>query len=173
MLDRLRAESGEQRLVDRADPPCAEDQRHKLGDAWQHAGHDIAGADAELLEQGADAARHVGEVVEGIFAQFAAGRDGAQRQPVLAGIAAAAFDIGVDAGGRIAVKPGDLILDTELRNGILIARQRSRLGHGGPPLDGDCPKTWRRSIAAKVDGPWQASEVALHGAPSVTAYAAS
>lgn len=129
MLDSLRSESSEQRLVDRADPPRAEDQRHQFGNARQHAGHEVAGAHAETFEQGADAARHIGQIVEGVFAQFIGGRDRAQRQPIFAGIAAAAFHIGVDAGRRIAVEARDLVLDAELRNGILIARQRLRLGY--------------------------------------------
>ena len=46
MLDGLGAEGGEEGLVDGARAPGPERDRHEIGNARQHAGHDVAWAHA-------------------------------------------------------------------------------------------------------------------------------
>lgn len=123
MFNRFGTEGGEKRLIDSADTPRAENGCDEFWRARQEAGNDIASADTCVFQYIARTSGHIAQVLEGEFRKFAIGRNGTQGDAIITDMPVAAFNTGIDAGFRIAVKLCDSIFDAKLRNGILITRQ--------------------------------------------------
>jgi hypothetical protein len=126
MLDRLRSERGEKRLIDGAGAPRAEDRRDQFGRTRQHASHHVAGLHALLDQQVRDARRQREHLRERIAAVSAAGIDPVERNGVGVGrgMAVATFDAGVQALLEVAVQLRGGRLDTEAGNGVGVGRRR-------------------------------------------------
>ncbi|MCY1530027.1 hypothetical protein D9M68_652010 [compost metagenome] len=96
MLDGLGAEGGEQRLVDGADAPSAEDGDQQLRGARQHARDAIAGAHAALLEVIGEARSGFLELGESPGGALTVAALPIQGDALRVGVAVAAFDAGVE-----------------------------------------------------------------------------
>ncbi|MNN49333.1 hypothetical protein D3C81_1638510 [compost metagenome] len=105
MLDGLRAEGGEQRLVDRAQAPGAEDGDQQFRRARQQAGYAVAGTHAEAVEEAGEAAGQVFELGEGVGLALAIFAFPEQRDAPGDGMAVTAFDSGIE-GGEVARQGG-------------------------------------------------------------------
>ena len=124
MLDRFRAECGEQRLVDGARAPRAEDRRDEFGRARQQARHHVARLHALRDQQVRDVSRQRLHLRERVAMVLATGVDPVERDRVRRCVAVAAFHARVQAALRVAVQLLRGGLDTEPGHGVGVGRHR-------------------------------------------------
>ena len=109
VLDGLGSEGGEQRLVDRPQPPGGEHRDQQFHPPGQQAGHPVAGAHAPFRQHGGEAPGGVAQLLEGELLALAVLAFLIQRHPVVAQVAVAAFHAGVQGiQGAVQVAPGGL-----------------------------------------------------------------
>ena len=105
VLDGLRAEGGEQRLVDRARAPDAQGGRQQFRPARQHDGDDVARPDAPAGQMIGEARGLLAQLGEGDFAARAVLTRPMQRDAAGLDPSVATFDAGVDPVGEGPVEP--------------------------------------------------------------------
>ncbi|VVP48588.1 hypothetical protein PS732_05292 [Pseudomonas fluorescens] len=117
MFEGLRAERGEQRLIDRADTPGGKNGDEQFDIAWQQAGDLVALAHALGEEEIGESRGFVLQVAEGVRRAGAIAAFPEQRDAPRQCMAVAAFDAGVERLKRAAERGIHSVLIVELFGG--------------------------------------------------------
>ena len=120
MLDGLGAEGGEQRLVDGAGAPGAENGHQQFGRARQQAGHHVARSDAARFEIIGEARGQVAHLFEGEAGLAPVGALPFEGDLAGGDVAVATFHAGVDPPRQIAAQLGREVFQTECRHVLFI-----------------------------------------------------
>ena len=126
MLDRLRAEGGEQRLIDGTGAPRSENDDEQFGNSRQQAGDAIARPDAAGLQEVGEAGGLLFQLGEGEGCAAAVLAFPEEGDAARLGMPVAALDAGVEPSLEAPCELGLDLGRGELGGEVIIARYRCR-----------------------------------------------